>query len=172
MKFWHFLVIVLVAIIQTTVMHYFSIKLGMVNLLLVILIIMLFLRHFESALIWAAFGGLILDLLSSTPVGVYFFGFIIIYFGLAAFFKTFEFEEFIVLLIIMIVVSVFFDLFSWAYIGLWGVRLPIRDFSNIIIFDTLLNTISICILYPILISINKFFSAKKQKVINISEFYK
>ncbi len=172
MKFWSFLLIVFLAIIQTTIMHYFSIKLGMVNLILVIFIMMLFLKHFESALIWAAFGGLILDLLSSTPSGMYFLGFMIIYFALALFFKTFEFEEVIVLLIIMIVASTCFDLFSLVYLDLWGIRLPIHDFSNIIIFDTLLNTIFICIIYPILISINKYFSAKKQRIITISEFYK
>lgn len=170
--FLNVILIIFFAVFQTTVMPEISIKFGMANIIFVIFVCLLFLRYFELSLVWAALGGLALDFLSSTPAGLFFFSFIIIYFILATFLKILEFREFLALLAIIFVSSILLDLLMIFYLDLWGAGLSIANFYNIIILDSVLNVIFICIVYPILIYINRHFSAKKEKVISLSELYK
>ncbi len=169
--FLNVILIVFFAVFQTTVMPEISIKFGIANIIFVIFVCLLFLRYFELSLVWAALGGLVLDFLSSTPAGLFFFSFIIIYFVLATFLKILEFREFLALLVIIFVSSILLDLLMISYLNIAGLGLSIGSFYNIIILDSVLNVIFICIVYPILIYINRHFSAKKEKEISLSGLY-
>jgi len=160
------------AIFQTTVMPELSIKLGIANIIFVIFVTLLFLRFFEKSLVWAALGGLALDFLSSTPAGLFFFGFLMIYTILVIFLRILEFKEFLDLAAIIFVTSILFDLFMIGYLTIWGNNLSPLSFYNIIISDSFLNVVFVCIVYPILIYINRHFSSKKEKTISLSELYK
>jgi len=172
MRFIHFLLIILAAIFQTTVMHYFSIKLGMINIILVVFVALVFFKFFNLGLVWAVFGGILLDFLSSFPSGLFLFGFLIIYSALALLFKVFEFEEPVAFFIIIFLASVIFDFFIFGYLKIRGNYLVFNVFYNIIIFDSLLNVGFGLFLYPVLIYINRHFLSKKQRTISLIELYK
>ncbi len=170
--FLNVLLIVFFAIFQTTVMPEISLKFAVANIIFVIFICLLFLRFFELSLVWAALGGLALDFLSSTPAGLFFFSFLIIYFILVTFLKILEFKEFLALLVIIFISSILLDLLMIFYLNIAGLSLSIASFYNIIILDSLLNIIFVCIVYPVLIYINRHFSSKREKVISLSGLYK
>jgi len=170
--FLNLILIIFFAIFQTTVMPEISVKFGMANIIFVIFICLLYLRFFELSLVWAALGGLALDFLSSTPAGLFFFSFIIIYFLLATFLKILEFKEFLALLAIVFTASILFDLMTIFYFNIWGASLSLVSFYHIIILDSVLNVIFVCLVWPVLIYINRHFSSRKEKIISLSELYK
>jgi hypothetical protein len=86
--------------------------------------------------------------------------------------RPIELQEFLALLVIVFFASIIFDLFSMGYFSIFSYHLPFKPFLNIIIFDSLLNIILCAVIYPILISINRHFSNKKQKIVSLVEMYK
>jgi len=139
---------------------------------LVVFVILLYLKFFRLGLVWASLGGLFLDFLSSTPPGLFLLGYLIIYLILFLVLRPIELEEFLALLIIVFFSSIIFDLFSIGYFSLIHYHLPLKIFFNIMIFDGLSNVILCLLLYPIMVSLNKHFLSRKQKVISLVEMYK
>ena len=170
--FLNLILITFFAVFQTTVMPEISIKLGVSNIIFIIFITLLFLRFFELSLVWAALGGLSLDFLSSTPVGLFFFGFLLVYLILVVLLKTLEFREFVAFLVIIFITSILLDLFMILYLKIWGISLFCADYYNIIIMDSILNVIFACIVYLVLIYINRYFSSKKEKTISLSGLFR
>jgi rod shape-determining protein MreD len=170
--FLNIILIILAAIIQTTVMHFLSFKLGIANLIFDIFIILIFMRYFRLSLVWAILGGLALDLLSPLPPGTFTIGFLLIYGLLYLFFKPLELNEFLGLLVIVFLATIVFDFLIFGYYNLFGGHLPIKSFFNIIIFDSLLNIILCSIIYPFMIYLSRRLFSRSQKIISLVEMYK
>ena len=174
MKDWplNLILIIFAAILQTTIMHYFSIKFGIANIILCVFVILLFFKYRKIALLWVVVGGIILDLLSSSPAGLYFFGFLIIYLAIAQFLKNTDLEEILALLVSEVLASLVFDIFFLIYLRIWGQIIPINIFLNLAIFDGILNIILTIFIYLLVIFFQKRFSRRRKNQIFLASYIK
>ncbi len=79
MTYWRIFIILIIGIIQIGIMPYLSFEHVIPNLIFIILITNILLGQDQTALWWLVLGGLILELFSPLPFGLYLLPYLIIY---------------------------------------------------------------------------------------------
>ena len=143
------LVILCISMIQVGLMPYFSFGQAVGNLILIMMIIFIFKREYEKAILWALVGGFILDI-SQGIIGPYTVSFLINFFIL--YFvqeKILQVNSFIFVLATVLIASILLDMFYLLIIFIIGEKIGFLIFWPIILKQAAVNTLLAGVIYSI-----------------------
>jgi len=158
--------IILVSLLQVAIMPYFSFGQAIGNLILIFLIIFIFKKEYQKALIWVIVGGFILDLSLGIGFGIYIIPLAIIFVALFIFQeKILEIDIYIFILGATLVASILLDILTILMLYVYRQDLVIFSFWGILLKQAAINTIIMAIIYPIYYYFeNKFYPERKIKL--------
>ena len=143
------LTILVLALIQVTVLPHLSIYQGIPNLILLGSIILIFLEAEDWAYVFAAIGGITLDILSSNIFGIFTFGFLAITWGLIFLNRRIiESTNLLLILFLTLISSLVFDFWFLTISRLAGKIPTILIFSRIVGIDALFNVFVMLLIFP------------------------
>jgi len=116
-NFFIFFVIIITVILQITVITKIPVFTGVFNLPYLVMLSLIFIKRKEEAIYWACVGGLLLDINSLAPFGLYTITFIFSYF-LFLFVNTrlFPDPDFYIIIAIFVIASIILDIGYQIYI--------------------------------------------------------
>lgn len=139
--FIHAICIILAVIMQISLFPQITIFGGMPNLILLTMLILIFIGRRDEALIWLAFGGLMLEMVSTAHFGYYFFPLLATYFAIVFLVKKlFTNPSWYLAIILFLLSSIFVDL-------VWLIYSFSLSSVQIILADAIYNSILGMIIY-------------------------
>lgn len=153
--YWNIALLIGVAVLQSTLAPFVTFYAVHINLVLVLVLAWSLLRDASEVVMWALLGGMILDMYSSTPFGIFTISLILTAL-LANFWQTRQISNTILPILLALPYTFIFNMV--VLIALQGLGYPIdwrQVLSGTVFPEGVVNIVAMAVVYPIFAWLNR-----------------